>query len=143
MLAADAVNMRVRSRTAGIVLAGSVMLIGAAYLYPYLAERFGWLMPHCIFHRVTTLPCLFCGMTRSFGATAHLDLEAAFAYHLLGPIFFASVCVIGAGAAWSLMTGWRFELTWDRHTRKIAAYLFLGLLVSVWIARLAIYGNNV
>jgi hypothetical protein len=143
MLAADAARIRPRSRNAQVVLAGSILLLVASYLYPYVVERFGWALPGCIFHRVTGLPCLFCGMTRSFAAMAHLELGAAFAYHLLGPVFFAAVIAAGAGAAYSLLTGWRWRLSWDKRTRKTAAWLFLGLLVATWIARFVIYGNNV
>lgn len=44
--------------------------------------------PGCQFKEWTGLPCLGCGMTRSFIGMAHLDLARAALYHPLGiPLF--------------------------------------------------------
>ena len=37
----------------------------------------------CLFHRVTSLPCLTCGMTRAWISLLSFDFAAAFGYHQL------------------------------------------------------------
>jgi hypothetical protein len=45
----------------------------------------------CPLRNLTGLPCPGCGLTRSFIATAHADLTAAFGFHRLGPLLFAAL----------------------------------------------------
>lgn len=45
----------------------------------------------CTFKAVCGVSCPGCGLTRSFVATAHLDLARGFAFHPLGPLLFLLV----------------------------------------------------
>jgi len=58
----------------------------------------------CWFRRLTDLPCLGCGLTRSFVAVSHGDLLSAFGHHLAGPLlyFAAWLSVIRPAAAWTI-----------------------------------------
>ncbi len=124
-------------------LAGSLFIIAGSYAYAAFSGTWSVLAPRCLFHWVTKTPCLLCGMTRSFAATARLDLRAAFTYHFLGPVFFLAVWVVAAASAWSLLTGKRLHLSADARTRKLLGWGLLGLLIAAWIAKLAIFGRNV
>ena len=44
----------------------------------------------CPFRRLTGLPCMGCGMTRSFCALAKGEVGRSIAFHPLGPIFFSA-----------------------------------------------------
>jgi hypothetical protein len=59
----------------GLVLAGLTLLLLARF-FP-----FGTLPPLCTFKRFTGLPCLTCGMTRSWVAVSHGDLAQALAWN--------------------------------------------------------------
>lgn len=56
----------------------------------------GFGVPLCGFRIVTHLPCLACGMTRSFIALAHLDPARAAFYHPLGLILFPLTLALAA-----------------------------------------------
>lgn len=125
------------------LLAGSLFVIVGSYAYSAFAGSWSALAPRCLFHWITKTPCLLCGMTRSFAATARLDLKAAFTYHYLGPVFFLAVWVIAAASAWSLLTGKRLRLQMDTRTRKLLGWGLLAVIVVAWVAKLVILGRNV
>jgi hypothetical protein len=56
----------------------------------------GFGVPLCQFRVVTHLPCLACGLTRSFIALAHLDPARAAFYHPLGLILFPLTLALAA-----------------------------------------------
>ncbi|MHB8780053.1 MAG: DUF2752 domain-containing protein [Candidatus Geothermincolia bacterium] len=130
-----------RESAAALLLALALIVLAGSYLYPLADERLG-LLTGCVFRRVTTVPCLFCGMTRSFAATARLDLAAALRFHLLGPALFVGTVALAATAGWSLARG-RPLPRLRPITKKIAACSALALLLAAWAARLAIYGKNI
>lgn len=56
----------------------------------------GFGVPMCQFKNVTGLPCVGCGLTRSFIGAAHLDLLRAGFYHPSGLVLFPAVAFIAA-----------------------------------------------
>ncbi len=130
-------------KTEMAMLAGSLFIIAGSYAYSSFSGALSAFAPRCLFRWVTTVPCLFCGMTRSFAATGRLDLRSAFTYHLLGPSLFFCVWVIAAAAAWSLLSGKRMRFRTDARTRKLLGWGLLGLLIVAWMGKLAVFGRNV
>ncbi len=125
------------------LLAGGMIILAASFLYTYVEGIAGAVTPGCLFKRMTGLPCLLCGMTRSMAATAQGHLGEAFRFHLLGPPLF----VVVAGLTLLLAAEFAFsrkilprpgERAW-----KSIAWGTLGLLAAAWIARLAFFGINV
>ena len=51
-------------------MAGALIILAGSFAYPYIEGIAGRMTPGCLFHRITGLPCLLCGMTRSMAATA-------------------------------------------------------------------------
>lgn len=49
------------------------------------------LLPPCLFHEITGLPCLTCGATRSIVFLSSLDLTSSFLLNPLIPIFFVGI----------------------------------------------------
>ena len=74
----------VRSRWASL---GALAVVIAALALP--PQGFG--LPLCQFRTMTQMPCLGCGLTRSFIGMAHLNFAAAFFYHPLGALVFPIV----------------------------------------------------
>jgi hypothetical protein len=68
----------------------------------FIASAAGASAGVCLMHAWTGLPCVSCGMTRSFCALAHGGVAEAVAFHPLGPVVFmvlAAVLVRSAGVA--------------------------------------------
>ena len=78
-----------RSRWASVLCL--VVVVLAAVLPPG-----GPPLPLCQFKNVTHLPCLTCGLTRSFIGMAHFNPVRAFIFHPLGLVFFPLTALIAA-----------------------------------------------
>ena len=127
----------------GEFLALGVIVLGASFLYPLVEGFVGRVTPGCIFHRVTGIPCLLCGMTRSMAATSQGQLVEAFRFHLLGPPLFLLVVVVTAALAAEFIISRPILPRPGKRTRRIMAWGTLGLLVVVWVVRLAVFGANI
>lgn len=93
-----------------------------------------FLLYGCIFPRLTTLPCPFCGLTTSFAHLTRGNLAEAFRCHPLGPVLYV---LLAAGALYSLvwaMSGWnplRGRLDPLTHPRVIVI-----IVILIWIPAL-------
>lgn len=88
----------------------------------------GFGVPLCQFRTVTHLPCLACGLTRSFIALAHLDPARAAFYHPLGLLLFPLTALLAA----LLVTPepWRRRVAeWTEARQRVLHYAGVGLLV--------------
>lgn len=125
-----------RLRREGPVLALVTIVIALSFAMPALSSRGLWLNVPCLFYKLTHVPCLACGLTRSFVCSAHGDFLNAFRMHLLGPLLFPLFCgaevYLGAVAA----TGKKVRLNTTRHQRNIAAWTFFAVLVVCWVMKL-------
>jgi len=63
-----------------------LLLAGATAIYYYEPVNGLPLMP-CLFHAVTGLDCIGCGLTRSMHALAHGDFLTALSYNLIMPFW--------------------------------------------------------
>ena len=125
------------------LLAGGTFILVASFLYTYVEGIVGTVSPGCLFKRVTGLPCLLCGMTRSMAATAHGQFADAFRFHLLGPPFFALVVVVTVLLAAEYASSRRILPRPGERAWKTMAWGTLGLLTAAWVARLVFFGVNV
>ena len=130
------------SREAEIMGAGILILTGA-FLYPYLEGFIASVLPGCLFHRVTGVPCLLCGMTRSLAAAAHGHLGEAFRLHMLGPPFFLLALAVTTLLAAEYALSKRILPRPGERAWKYIAWGTLGLLTATWVARLVFFGINV
>ena len=125
------------------LLGAGLLVLSGAFLYPYLDSLVGSVLPGCLFHRVTGIPCLLCGMTRSLAATAHGQLGEAFRLHMLGPpLLFLTLAVTVSLAAEHVLSRRILPRPGEQAWKYIARGT-LGLLVATWIARLVFFGINV
>jgi hypothetical protein len=112
-------------------------VIALSFLLPTLQSRHAWINIPCIFNKVTGLPCLACGLTRSFVFTAHGNLYRAFEMHLLGPGLFVLTCGAAVYLASELAIGRRIRFRLATRTRRIAFWSVLGLFLVCWGIKLA------
>lgn len=68
--------------------------LGVVLLSFWLPPDRGFGVPLCQFREVTHLPCLACGLTRSYIAVAHLNPAKAAFYHPLGLLLFPCTVMI-------------------------------------------------
>lgn len=124
----------------GALLGGCALILAGAFAYPYLEGLLERAAPGCLFHRLTGLPCLLCGMTRSLAATAHGRLTEAFRFHLLGPLLFVLLLALTVLLAAEYALARPILPRPGRKGWRILSWGTLGLLVAAWVARLALFG---
>ena len=111
----------------------SAALLGAALLLGALVPLEAWAqVPSlCPFLRLTGRPCPTCGLTRSWAALLHGDLERALAFHVGGPALLAGLAAFLGFWAWR---GRPIRLSWAWFTALgglWAAYA-AGRMAGLW-----------
>ncbi len=87
----------------------------------------------CLFQRCTGLPCVFCGMTRSFARLSQGDWQTALQYHLLGIPFYAATWWIAlSGLLRPALTQASLRLL---QNKRVLALILLTL-IACWIWKL-------
>jgi hypothetical protein len=106
---------------------GSLGLLGAAAVFP-----FSTLPKLCAFLLLTDLPCLTCGMTRSWVALVHGDVAQALAWNPLG----ALLCVLTAlGSVYAIarqLGAPALQLEWSRGERRGALVALIFVTAVNW-----------
>ncbi len=110
--------------------------LSLASAMPYLQSKGLWISIPCWFNKVTGLPCLTCGITRSLSLCAHGEWYAAFRMHLLGPLIFLLGCGYVLFMAVSMAGGFKMKLQLSRRARRIAFWSVFGVFFSCWIIKL-------
>lgn len=123
---------------------GSLLLLGlsAAALsaaMPALKSRGLWFDIPCLFNKITGLPCLTCGLTRSFSLTSHGDFTSAFRMHLLGPVLFVVLGLTIAYLAFSVFSGYRLRFRLSPRTRRLAFWAVLGIFFTCWVVKISFF----
>ena len=106
----------------------AVVGIIAARFFPFDA-----LPPLCPLRRITGIPCLGCGGTRSWVEMTHFDPIAAFIQSPLGAVFFMATLAM-IGYQWGRSLGWIPALRIHSTAREgfwLRAVL-LGLITAHW-----------
>jgi hypothetical protein len=124
-------------RREGALLVLTSLMVGLSFGMQSLKSRGLWVSIPCLFNKVTGLPCLACGLTRSFSLTAHGQFKAAFEMHLLGPLLFALTVGLSAYLVVSLVSGFRLRFQLSPGARRFASYSVLGIFVVCWVIKLA------
>ncbi|HUT59720.1 MAG TPA: DUF2752 domain-containing protein [Phycisphaerae bacterium] len=89
----------------------------------------------CVLRHLTGLPCLTCGMTRSFCAISRCRFVEALEHHPLGPVVYAVLAVTMIRSAWIAAVGRRRldrivrVLIWSIPVLALAA-------LALWAVRL-------
>jgi hypothetical protein len=138
-------RLRVRCLASGeidhelIWLSISVLSLGAAAVW--LAFGLPW--PVCVFHEITGLPCITCGVTRCGIQFFHGHFLAALKWN---PLVFMALCSLTAFDLYAFVTlaarGPRLRICFDTQTAKtIVRVAVISALVLNWIYLLAYWRN--
>jgi len=117
-------------------------VIAASFLLPALKSHHLWLNIPCVFHAATGLPCLACGLTRSFVFTAHGNFYSAFNMHLLGPLLFVATFGMAVYLGSSVTFGYRIRYRLSKRARRIAFWSVLGIFLVCWGIKLAFMSGS-
>ena len=90
--------------------------------------------PRCIFHEITGLPCVTCGMTRSVIAFFHGHFFAALKWN---PLVFAFLCGMTTFDLYAFATlamrAPRLRITFGQTEKKYARMIVITVLALNWI----------
>lgn len=117
------------------VLASAV--IAVSFLLPTLQSHHAWINIPCAFYKATHLPCLACGLTRSYVYTAHGNLTSAFEMHLLGPLLFVGTCAAALYFGFASVSGIKVRYEVSKTGRRIAFWSVLGIFLVCWGLKIA------
>lgn len=131
-----------RMRKEGSFCALSLMVLSLSFAGPYLKSRNLWIDIPCIFRKVTHLPCLACGITRSFISSAHGNFEQAFKQHPLGPLLFFALAGVFVYLLFCLLSGLRLVIKVPPETRRKLFILVLGVAIVAWAGKLLFFRNE-
>jgi hypothetical protein len=87
----------------------------------------GFGAPGCQFKAMTHLPCLGCGLTRSFIGVAHLDLGRAWHYHPVGIPLFLMAGLFAVLLPFGARVRERFA-GWAERSQRPLNYAAIGVL---------------
>lgn len=111
----------------------SVSLVSLGMAAGWFALGLPW--PRCVFHELTGLPCMTCGMTRSAIQFFHGHLLAAFQWN---PLVFAALCGLSVFNAYAFIVlvtrAPRLRIAlWTRAERKYARIIVITALALNWV----------
>lgn len=93
----------------------------------------------CPFFELSGVPCLMCGITRSFLSMGGGDIANAFIFHPLGPLFYLVLMVAYAALSASVIVRRRFRISIHRHLGRWMASMGMVVLVAAWLVKLVIW----
>ena len=123
LLAGTALSSDARLGRVGLGLALAAAVGSTLFLHSV-----GAFLPACLFHELTGVSCLTCGLTRSLEAAAHGNIPTALQFHLLGPFLLAGIAAACIALFAEALTG--RHTVWFRHGR--GRRMILGF-AAVWI----------
>ena len=105
------------------------MLLAAAGLY----KDFLGLLPPCLFHRITGLPCLTCGATRSVVSLSGFKIASSFIYNPFMAIFLAAILLFSTVKAAGFLFKREIILELTGGEKKGFRIAVLSLIILNWI----------
>ena len=117
----------IRFCIAGLLLA---IIIVSVYFDPA-----NYTITDCSFKEITGYSCPSCGLTRSFHASANLNIAQAFAFHLLGPVFLLGSILLFLKFTIESVYGKTIKLKLNRYVIKTGILIIVLTWIIYWIVR--------
>ncbi|MDD5749058.1 MAG: DUF2752 domain-containing protein [Actinomycetota bacterium] len=129
-------NIKSRLKHEGSFSAIGIGILGLSFAKPYLLSKGIWISIPCLFKTITHLPCLTCGLTRSFSLMADWKVSEAFKMHLLGPPLFFMTILFTIYFLSVVLTGTRIRLELSSSARRWLLFSGAIVLVVPWLIKL-------
>lgn len=129
-------------RHEGPLLLLVMTVLALSFALPFLQSHGAWISIPCWFYKITGIPCLACGLTRSFVLTAHSQWSSAFEMHLLGPPLFFFTWAIGAYFVIVLSSGYRVTLNFSNKARGAITVSVIAILVAAWLIKILYFTSS-
>lgn len=91
------------------------------------------LLPPCIFHRLTGIPCLTCGATRSLVALSQFDIASSFSLNPMLLLFAAGVVAFSMVSLYGLILKKAIVAQLNQRQKKALRVGIIGLFLANWI----------
>ncbi len=95
------------------------------------------LLPPCVFHKVTGMPCLTCGATRSIVALSQFDFVSSFILNPLTPIFVIALAVFSSISLFGYIFKKSVVLEFSVAEKRVARIGIVALIAVNWIYLIA------
>jgi hypothetical protein len=105
-----------------------LIIAGAGYFKDLLN-----LLPSCIFHRITGIPCLTCGGTRSLVALSQFDIVSSFLLNPVFSIFAVGVIVFSLISLYGYLMRKSIVIRLSEGRKKALRVSIIGLLAANWV----------
>jgi len=106
--------------------------VSAVFAANYLRPLFA-LIPPCVFHALTGLPCPACGSTRAGLALAAGEVFTAFRLQPLFVLACFGAAVFGLRSLAAIATGKRMIFEFAPRERVIIRYVLIALILLNWL----------
>jgi hypothetical protein len=95
------------------------------------------LLPPCIFHKVTGVPCLTCGATRSIVALSRLDFASSFLHNPLTMIFAIALVVFSSISLFGYIIKKSLVLKFSEREKRALRIGAVALIALNWLFLIA------
>ena len=129
---------RFKNKSWGILLGVPAIFI-AAFIYGYFPVLDG--IPLCGVKHFLGIDCPGCGMTRSFGALAHLNFRDSIDFHPLGIFVATYLLYVFFRTLYMQFTGKTLPTLLTQRGRDIICYAFVVFLLLVWAIKLILISS--
>ncbi len=115
-----------------ILIYALIGLIGVLLIY--FMPGIESLIPPCMFFKITGLPCLSCGMTRSAFAFSHLDFSSALKFNPLFALSIFGLSILAMIDLTLFFTGRRY-IRWNLTVEhwKIIRWIIIAVIGLNWL----------
>ncbi len=131
-----AVEMRVYHRTDPAVSSIHIIWGPIALLFIITAgifKDFIGLLPQCIFHRLTGIPCLTCGGTRSLVALSQFDIASSFLLNPMLLLLAVGVVAFSLVSLYSLISKKGIAVKLNQGQKRALRIGIIGLFITNWV----------
>ncbi len=90
----------------------------------------------CGFKNFTGYSCPSCGLTRSFHASANLDISQAFSFHWMGPVFLLGAVFLFLKYSIECVSGKAIQFKLKSSVIKLALLIIGIVWLTFWISKL-------
>jgi hypothetical protein len=95
----------------------------------------------CPLLALTGVPCLMCGITRSFLSMGGGDVTGAFIFHPLGPVFYMALAGIFLAALYSVISRIRIKVSLSRSLRRDLFRAGTVIILAAWLVKVVIWSQ--